>query len=369
MKMSEVVSERFRGPQSQDFASWMGRFELGAQCTNMQDEQKVNSFLAYLESPCQELAMTFVKKYKTGREPPIAPAAEVRAYHQVLWKDLIAHVRKQSAFVGTRPELRLHDQWATLRQEEHETVGSYHHRLVQLRYRMAEQDPPREVDEQTAWFAFVRGLKAETRFHVLVHTHGKSMDITETLTAAEAFEDAHSAMEPPSPTSRGDCKGDAASTDDEYSELEALSIITLYEIGSQNCVRAAICDDISPSLISRRFYEQIAREDADQIVVPRKYASIEVLMDGRKLHVHGITYIVTELINAQQFVIIENLPTSRFDCEVVLGRSDLQTMHARYDSDHVHFRIGEHTYTFDFIKDASDEDASVDGDGVYSGEA
>ena len=194
MKMSEVVSERFRGPQSQDFASWMKRFELGAQCTNLQDEQKVNSFLAYLESPCQELAMSFVKKYKTDHEPPTSPAADVRAYHKDLWKDLIAYVSKKSAFVGTRPELRLHNQWSSLRQKEHESVGSYYHRLERLKCQMAEQDKPFLADDMTTWTTFVNGLREEIRWHIKANVKGT--DLEDTLERAEAYEEANKSIVP-----------------------------------------------------------------------------------------------------------------------------------------------------------------------------
>ena len=53
---------------------------------------------------------------------------------------------------------------------------------------------------------------------------------------------------------------------------------------------------------------------------------------------------------------------------LVLGRSDLQLLHARYDCEHVYFQIGGHTHTYDFIEDTGDEDASIDFDGYDSGE-
>ena len=60
LKLSEVLDEKFSGPQSQDFAAWLRKFELGTSCSNVHDAQKVNVFLAYLESPCFELAFAFV---------------------------------------------------------------------------------------------------------------------------------------------------------------------------------------------------------------------------------------------------------------------------------------------------------------------
>ena len=67
-KLRDVVPERFRGPQSQDFASWLRKFELGVRVAKVTDTEKVDQLLVNLESPCQEIAEDFVSRYKEAEK-------------------------------------------------------------------------------------------------------------------------------------------------------------------------------------------------------------------------------------------------------------------------------------------------------------
>ena len=124
--------------------------ELGITCVNIDDIHKVTHLLAYLESPCQEIAREFVEKYKTDHVEPVAAAA-LRTYHQTLWTRLVAHLRRESAFVGTRPELRLLGQFQDIKQGHSETVGNFYHRLEKIRRQLGAQEPPYIADPLTVW--------------------------------------------------------------------------------------------------------------------------------------------------------------------------------------------------------------------------
>ena len=105
MKFSEVVRERFRGPAyGQDFTTWLAKVQHGFRTAQIPESAQVDHLVAYLESPAQELAISFKKKYESENVYPDRPSAAVaKKYHEDELAALIAHLKTQSLVVGTRP--------------------------------------------------------------------------------------------------------------------------------------------------------------------------------------------------------------------------------------------------------------------------
>ena len=124
MKFADVVGSRFAGPAQQEFSSWLKKVELGFKVAHVDTIERVDHLLAYMDAPAQDIAITFVDHYTEENAVPAA-AAQQKTYYDTLYKALIAHLRSKSAVVGTRPELRLMEQWKNIKQTEGETVGIF----------------------------------------------------------------------------------------------------------------------------------------------------------------------------------------------------------------------------------------------------
>ena len=74
MKFSEVVRERFRGPAyGQDFTTWLAKVQHGFRTAQIPESAQVDHLVAYLESPAQELAISFKKNMKVKMCIPTVP--------------------------------------------------------------------------------------------------------------------------------------------------------------------------------------------------------------------------------------------------------------------------------------------------------
>ena len=193
MKFSDVVPDRFKGPHHQEFSTWLRKVELAFRVTKTDDINKVDHLLAYMDPPAQDIAMQYAETYTREHDDSGLTGNQLKAYHRTFYDALIAHLKTKSAVVGTRPELRLLEQWKNMRQKDSETVGEYYHRLTVLMQRMAQQEKPYEPDELTQWTTFVNGLHYDVQLHVRTNIIRPGA-LSEVLEAAEAFEDVQRTM-------------------------------------------------------------------------------------------------------------------------------------------------------------------------------
>ena len=115
LKFSDVVPERFRGPDHQEFSLWLKKCELGFRVMRLDAATKCDILQAYMDSPAQDLAMTFVADYRMENDEP-SGARDRTEYFEEMYKKLIEYLQAQSGVVGTQPELRLLDKWNLLKQ-------------------------------------------------------------------------------------------------------------------------------------------------------------------------------------------------------------------------------------------------------------
>ena len=101
---------RFRGPEHQGFSLWLKKAEPGFRVMRMDAAAKCDILQAYMDSPAQDLAMTFVSAYQQENDEPNT-ARDRTEYFEEKHKKLIEHLQGQSGVVGTQPELRLLDSW------------------------------------------------------------------------------------------------------------------------------------------------------------------------------------------------------------------------------------------------------------------
>ena len=187
MKFSDVVTEHFRGPTFHDFSTWLKKVELGFRVTHTDANAKVDVLLAYIDPPAQDLALAFVDKYRCENDPPTG-ATQLKTYNTELYDALLTYLKKKSAVVGTRPELRLLDLWKNFEQKAGETVGEYFHRMNVLIEKLANQERPFRPDELSVWSTFVNGLRRDLQIHVRTQAP-KPGPVEGAVEAAETYED------------------------------------------------------------------------------------------------------------------------------------------------------------------------------------
>ena len=141
LKFTDVVPERFRGPEHQEFSLWLKKAELGFRVMRMDAATKCDILQAYMDSPAQDLAMTFVSAYQQENDEPNT-ARDRTEYFEEMYKKLIEHLQGQSGVVGTQPELRLLDRWNLLKQGPAEKVAAYYHRMLKLKDQLTNQKSP-----------------------------------------------------------------------------------------------------------------------------------------------------------------------------------------------------------------------------------
>ena len=165
LKFSDVVPERFRGPDHQEFSLWLKKCELGFRVMRLDAATKCDILQAYMDSPAQDLAMTFVADYRMENDEP-SGARDRTEYFEEMYKNLIEYLQAQSGVVGTQPELRLLDKWNLLKQGRTEKVAAYYHRMLKLKDQLKNQRKPFEMDELAVWSTFVNGLRSDIQLHV-----------------------------------------------------------------------------------------------------------------------------------------------------------------------------------------------------------
>ena len=81
MKFTDIVRDHYRGPAyGQEFTTWYTKVQHGFSTAQVPESAQVDHLVAVLDSPAQELAFSFIKKYNTPRRhaprgvrPPSAP--------------------------------------------------------------------------------------------------------------------------------------------------------------------------------------------------------------------------------------------------------------------------------------------------------
>ena len=187
LKFTDVVPERFRGPEHQEFSLWLKKAELGFRVMRMDAATKCDILQAYMDSPAQDLAMTFVSAYQQENDEPNT-ARDRTEYFEEMYKKLIEHLQGQSGVVGTQPELRLLDRWNLLKQGPAEKVAAYYHRMLKLKDQLKNQKKPFAMDELSVWTTFVNGLRIDVQLHVRTNRQPGPVELA--VEAAGAYEGA-----------------------------------------------------------------------------------------------------------------------------------------------------------------------------------
>lgn len=387
MKLTEAVPQPFYGPRTQNFSSWLRKFEWGAKCCGLDDAQKVNFLVMHLESPCHEIAADFVTKYENEDTPPGGSVA-LREYKAKLWIALVAHLRQSSAFVGVLPCVQLQNQFDAIKQAPGELSVQFHARLQELVRQLAESGVV--VNKINVWRAFMRGLLDPTmRLDVAIKT-GESKSVEDALKTAENHEFARALIPPqnapqishgvPQSNAEGTVQAVAIASEEQKSEeqedtgREILAIA--FTVGGIRNIRAAVLEDIHQSLISRRLYEQITEQNSESVVRSRHYVREEVTwIDGRKLHIHGGVELRTDFFEAHSFLVIEDLPCAWHGCDVVLGGEDLSNLGAVDEHNGLRLEGADMTpavtypYVFCYVVDeCSGDEGGTDGEEEYDTE-
>ena len=195
MKFTDIVRDRYRGPAyGQEFTTWFAKVRHGFSTAQVPAEAQVDHLVAVLESPAQELAFSFCEKYDIENSTDGLRGANLTKHHEDKLAALVAHLQSKSAVVGTRPELRLLNQWGRIKQQDGEPAGMYYHRMNVLLDQMANQQAAEKPSQLQIWSTFVNGLRREVQTHVRAFVP-KPGEIEEALQAAEVFEEVQKSME------------------------------------------------------------------------------------------------------------------------------------------------------------------------------
>ena len=64
MKFTDIVRDHYRGPAyGQEFTTWYTKVQHGFSTAQVPESAQVDHLVAVLDSPAQELAFSFIKKY------------------------------------------------------------------------------------------------------------------------------------------------------------------------------------------------------------------------------------------------------------------------------------------------------------------
>ena len=189
MKFTDIVRDHYRGPAyGQEFTTWYTKVQHGFSTAQVPESAQVDHLVAVLDSPAQELAFSFIKKYDDEHPTEGLRGQQLVQYHEDKLAALVAHLQSKSSVVGTRPELRLLNKWKTMKQYDGEPAAMFYHRINVLHDQLANQPDPEVPGPRDVWSTFVNGLQHDVQLHVRTFVP-KPGDMEEALQAAEVFEE------------------------------------------------------------------------------------------------------------------------------------------------------------------------------------
>ena len=160
MKFTDIVRDHYRGPAyGQEFTTWYTKVRHGFSTAQVPESAQVDHLVAVLDSPAQELAFSFIKKYDAEHPTEGLRGQQLVQYHEDKLAALVAHLQSKSSVVGTRPELRLLNKWKTMKQYDGEPAAMFYHRINVLHDQLANQPDPEVPGPRDVWSTFVNGLQ------------------------------------------------------------------------------------------------------------------------------------------------------------------------------------------------------------------
>ena len=167
MKFTDIVRDHYRGPAyGQEFTTWYTKVQHGFSTAQVPESAQVDHLVAVLDSPAQELAFSFIKKYNAEHPTEGLRGQQLVQYHEDKLAALVAHLQSKSSVVGTRPELRLLNKWKTMKQYDGEPAAMFYHRINVLHDQLANQPDPEVPGPRDVWSTFVNGLQHDVQLHV-----------------------------------------------------------------------------------------------------------------------------------------------------------------------------------------------------------
>ena len=103
MKFTDIVRDHYRGPAyGQEFTTWYTKVQHGFSTAQVPESAQVDHLVAVLDSPAQELAFSFIKKYNAEHPTEGLRGQQLVQYHEDKLAALVAHLQSKSSVVGTR---------------------------------------------------------------------------------------------------------------------------------------------------------------------------------------------------------------------------------------------------------------------------
>ena len=83
MKFTDIVRDHYRGPAyGQEFTTWYTKVQHGFSTAQVPESAQVDHLVAVLDSPAQELAFSFIKKYNAEHPTEGLRGQQLVQYHE-----------------------------------------------------------------------------------------------------------------------------------------------------------------------------------------------------------------------------------------------------------------------------------------------
>ena len=100
MKFTDIVRDHYRGPAyGQEFTTWYTKVQHGFSTAQVPESAQVDHLVAVLDSPAQELAFSFIKKYNAEHPTEGLRGQQLVQYHEDKLAALVAHLQSKSSVV------------------------------------------------------------------------------------------------------------------------------------------------------------------------------------------------------------------------------------------------------------------------------
>ena len=97
MKFTDIVRDHYRGPAyGQEFTTWYTKVQHGFSTAQVPESAQVDHLVAVLDSPAQELAFSFIKKYNAEHPTEGLRGQQLVQYHEDKLAALVAHLQSKS---------------------------------------------------------------------------------------------------------------------------------------------------------------------------------------------------------------------------------------------------------------------------------
>ena len=93
MKFTDIVRDHYRGPAyGQEFTTWYTKVQHGFSTAQVPESAQVDHLVAVLDSPAQELAFSFIKKYNAEHPTEGLRGQQLVQYHEDKLAALVARM-------------------------------------------------------------------------------------------------------------------------------------------------------------------------------------------------------------------------------------------------------------------------------------